>query len=76
MKAGGFTYIILHERAFNIINPKKGSLLYDKGFAALYRLLGKAAAEDYEPVSRWRWGRGCKDTQALRWYRMSVFYIK
>lgn len=76
MKAKGFTYIILHERAYNIINPKKGSLLYDKGFSVLCGLFGRAAAEDYEPVSLWRWGRADNDAQPLRWYRMSVFYLK
>ncbi len=74
----GVSHLVLHERGCNWAELQRGSVsgaTYAQDYLALRALCGAPILEDYEPVSRGRWGWPPQDTRPIAWYRIAIFEI-
>ncbi len=74
----GVNYLILHERGCNWAELQRGAVsgaTYAQDYLALMTLCGAPILEDYEPLSRGRWGWPQQDWREINWYRIAVFKV-
>ena len=72
----GYSLLILHERACNILDARKGEVLYFRFFSHLEAELGEPIINSFEPVYDWLPGRRSVDVGNPVWYRVAVFDLR
>lgn len=78
LRKQGVSHLVLHERGCNWAELQRGNVsgaTYAQDYLALRALCGAPILEDYEPVSRGRWGWPLQDTRPIAWYRIAIFRI-
>lgn len=78
LKRQGIDYIVLHERGCNWVELQRGAVsgsTYAQDYLALRKICGEPVLDDYEPLSKGRWGWPAQDERDIAWYRMAVFPI-
>lgn len=74
----GVSHFVLHERGCNWAELQKGGVsgaTYAQDYLALRALCGAPILEDYEPLSKGRWGWPSQDSREIAWYRIAIFEV-
>lgn len=74
----GISHFVLHERGCNWAELQKGGVsgaAYAQDYLALRALCGAPILEDYEPLSKGRWGWPRQDSREIAWYRIAIFKV-
>ncbi|MGM9998746.1 MAG: hypothetical protein ACI38Q_05075 [Candidatus Bruticola sp.] len=78
LRKRGICLINLHERGCAHVELKSGPLsgsVFFRDYLVLYNLLGMPVVDDFEPISKGRWGWPTPDKREIAWSRMAVFAV-
>lgn len=71
----GYTYLLLHERACNVISAQGGEVLFFKYYQQLNDVLGAPLCESDEPYGLGLPGGSWGETRQQAWYRLCVYEL-
>ncbi|MGM9993033.1 MAG: hypothetical protein ACI376_09380 [Candidatus Bruticola sp.] len=78
LRKRGIHFIILHERGCAHVEMQSGTFsgsVFFRDYLMLYNLLGVPLVDDFEPLSKGRWGWPAPDKREIAWNRMAVFVV-